>query len=517
MSTPCIIVDNEQDWKPYFPVERLISSDDYLSGKSGKAEQSSMLINLCHSYKYLSPGYYVSLLAESQGLKVIPSVETISALQHKSLYALSSDELDEVLQKSLRRRASEEKAPKPKKKLHLPPGISEPQPALKDNEVQLAICFGQTLFEGLKDFARQLFETFPCPILVVQLIKEGNLWSVETIKPGSIRRLVSEEQDLFANSLDQFYRKIWRKPRSRKKSRYEMAILHNPEETLPPSSMRSLKTFIRIAKDLDIDAELVTKQAYSRIAEYDALFIRETTSVNNHTYRFSRKAEMEGLVVVDDPSSILRCTNKVYLAQLLQRHGIPTPETRIIHRDNFRVEDFPDVDNKPVVLKIPDGSFSRGVVCARSSKELKEHAARFFETSALLLTQEFMPTEYDWRIGIFDNRPIFACKYYMVKGHWQIVKHESNGKFRESTSEAFPIRAVPPAILKAAVKTAKLIGDGFYGLDVKDGPRGPAVIEINDNPNLEVGVEDQYYGEDLHYKFFEEFVRRIENLRRGLE
>lgn len=36
-------------------------------------------------------------------------------------------------------------------------------------------------------------------------------------------------------------------------------------------------------------AELITPKDYGRLAEYDGLFIRETTKLNHHTYRFARK------------------------------------------------------------------------------------------------------------------------------------------------------------------------------------------------------------------------------------
>lgn len=50
--------------------------------------------------------------------------------------------------------------------------------------------------------------------------------------------------------------------------------------------------------------------------------------------RFARRAALDGQVVIDDPESILRCTNKVFLAELLERHRIGTPKTMIVHRDN---------------------------------------------------------------------------------------------------------------------------------------------------------------------------------------
>ena len=66
-------------------------------------------------------------------------------------------------------------------------------------------------------------------------------------------------------------------------------------------------------------------------AEFDALFIRETTSVNHHTYRFASRAAAEGLVVIDDPTSIVRCSNKVYQAELFQRHGMSPANNHACH------------------------------------------------------------------------------------------------------------------------------------------------------------------------------------------
>jgi len=77
-------------------------------------------------------------------------------------------------------------------------------------------------------------------------------------------------------------------------------------------------------------SEVIAREDYGRLLEFDALFIRATTAVNHYTYRFARRAAAEGLVVIDDPLSILRCTNKVYLYELFGRHGVPMPCTRIV-------------------------------------------------------------------------------------------------------------------------------------------------------------------------------------------
>jgi glutathione synthase/RimK-type ligase-like ATP-grasp enzyme len=41
------------------------------------------------------------------------------------------------------------------------------------------------------------------------------------------------------------------------------------------------------------------------------------------------------------------------------------------------------------------------------------------------------------------------------------------------------------------------------------------VIEVNDNPNLDAGVEDRVLGEDLYRQVIGEFVERLDRRRAG--
>jgi glutathione synthase/RimK-type ligase-like ATP-grasp enzyme len=43
--------------------------------------------------------------------------------------------------------------------------------------------------------------------------------------------------------------------------------------------------------------------------------------------------------------------------------------------------------------------------------------------------------------------------------------------------------------------------------------KGAFVIEVNDNPNIDAGVEDATLGDGLYRLILEEFIRRIETLR----
>jgi glutathione synthase/RimK-type ligase-like ATP-grasp enzyme len=257
-----------------------------------------------------------------------------------------------------------------------------------------------------------------------------------------------------------------------------------------------------------MSTELITKDDYAKIVQYDGLFIRDTTYIENHTYRFARKAEGEGLVVIDDPQSILRCTNKVYLAELLGRHGVAIPRTIVAHEDNAS-QIGPQL-GFPVVLKRPDSAFSQGVIKVGDPTELQQQLESFLEDSDLVVAQEFLPTTFDWRIGVLDQQPLFACKYFMARGHWQIINHSDNGEDHYGTFETVPVEWAPRKAVQLAVKAAGLIGNGLYGVDVKESNGKFYIIEVNDNPNIDAGVEDAVLKDELYMRIMSVLLRRIE-------
>lgn len=485
MTKHLIVVENIEDWRPYFPSEQVIAVDDYLQSAPQRSDSRAQILNLCRSLDYLSRGYYCSMVAEARGHRVLPALRTINDLSRKSLYAYDLSDLSAQLNKQLA--ASEQK-----------------------ERLLIKIYFGQSPLASLHKLARQIFEQFPCPILEVEFSFSGH-WRISRISAGALNKLTDNEQDCFAEALDNFSHRLWRKPARRRQFRFDMAILHNPDEAMPPSNAAALKKFINSGRRLGIDVELITSREYIRLAEYDALFIRETTAPHNHTYKFARRAESEGLVVIDDPTSIIRCTNKIFLKELLATNDLPMPESHLLYRnDQAGLDALCETATFPLVMKIPDGAFSRGVIKVSSADELRREAPAFFQQSAIILLQEFMYTDYDWRIGIFNHRPIYACQYFMSKGHWQIYNHNSKKGTASGKSTALPISDVPEKVLRIATKAARLIGDGLYGIDIKQSGNRIVVIEINDNPSIDSGVEDEYLGAALYDDIMREFLRRLE-------
>ncbi|HEX7341306.1 MAG TPA: RimK family protein [Rhodanobacteraceae bacterium] len=491
MTQLIIVVEKASDWGSYYPSDNVVTALDYLRTPITNNDERTQVINLCRSYRYLGTGYYVSLLAEARGHRVIPSVRTINDLRKRSLYGLDVKDLNQKLTNFL------------------------PAGGRDTTDIGVLAYFGQTTYPALQDLARQLFETFPCPLLRIEFERD-RMWQIAAIKPVGLDSLDDAQEDAFAQALEQFSRKLWRKPRSRRMYRYDLAMLVDPAEKLPPSDKKALKAFIVAGKELGIEVDPIDKHDFTRLAEYDGLFIRETTAIDNHTYRFAHRAEKEGMVVIDDPTSILRCTNKIFLHDLMRARKLAVPSTEILYRDDAkRLDNLPERLGLPIVLKIPDGSFSRGVVKVESVEALRDAAAKLFQHSSLLIAQEYVYTEFDWRIGVLNNEPLYACQYYMSRGHWQIYNHAAKGGPKAGSWRTLPIEKVPSEVVKLALKATHPIGTSLYGVDIKQVGQRAVVIEVNDNPSIEAGVEDGVLGEELYLRVMREFLRRMERKRLG--
>jgi glutathione synthase/RimK-type ligase-like ATP-grasp enzyme len=144
------------------------------------------------------------------------------------------------------------------------------------------------------------------------------------------------------------------------------------------------------------------------------------------------------------------------------------------------------------------------------TEEFRRIADELFEETDLLLAQKFLPTEFDWRVGVLAGEPLFVCQYRMAPGHWQIVKYRPDGSSREGGFRTFELGDAPPELIDIAVRAARPIGEGFYGVDIKQTDHGFIVMEVNDNPNLEHGIEDQVGKDEIWTRLLKWFIERFE-------
>ena len=482
-----IIVENPRDWPLHLPGVGIVPARVYLTDPSYGEGRSVKVFNLCKSYRYQSLGYYVSLLAEARGHKPLPRVSTMEDLQSQNLVRLLTEDLDELVQKSL--------AP------------------IKADTFELSIYFGRNVANRHDALSHQLFSLLQAPLLRAHFERRHDQWRLRSVRAIAASDIPAAHHEFVVESATAYFMGRRRRSLKRAAPRFDLAILHDPVNPEPPSNARAMKQFEKAAAEVGLQVEFITRADLGRLPEFDALFIRDTTFANHYTYRFSRRATAENLVVIDDPDSILRCNNKVYLAELLTRHNIPAPRTLMVHRGN--VDRIISSLGLPCVLKQPDSSFSLGVTKVETEQALHAKVEALLQKSELIVAQEYLPTEFDWRIGILDRRPLFACKYFMAAGHWQIVKREAGRKgYEEGPVQAVAVAEAPEEVVRIALLSANLIGDGLYGVDIKQIGSRCCVIEVNDNPNVDAGNEDGVLKDALYREIMGSFVRRIETRKR---
>lgn len=465
-------------------LSNVISPEEYIAGEVFSKSDRFKVVNLCRSYKTHSMGYYVSLMAAARNHKITPSIMAIKDISNLAIAQSLLDEISDQL-------------------------VKEKSHTSLDSIVDLVVILGKTLSGKYTALGKKLYEVFEVPFFSIT-IELGSTIKVKKILMLSVKTVIDNYGEVFKKALIELSKKRRYRRTRLKTYKYDLAILVNEKEATPPSCPLALKKFALAAEKVGFFVEFITKYDARRICEFDALFIRETTAVESHTYSIARNAYTEGLVVIDDPWSILLCSNKIYLYERLKNAGVCQPRSWLFSKKAFRNTDVSSL-TFPLVLKLPESSFSLGVYCVNNIEELKVKINAMFENSSMVIAQEFLESDYDWRIGIMDGSPIFACKYYMANGHWQIYNwnSEQNEEF-SGNSETIAVNQVPGNILKAAVKASSLIGNGLYGVDLKDIDGKAYVIEVNDNPNIDAGIEDSLLGDELYIRILTSIFNRIE-------
>ena len=486
--TILVVVNHPRDWPFEIPGMRIVTARDYLTDPAYSETQSARVLNLCRTDRYQGRGYYVSLLAEARGHRPLPEVKTLGDLQ-------SSEPPQRLLP------------------AHFGEQLQRVQAAGGEGTFALDAFFGRDPRKQNDPLAQQLFAALRIPLLRAYLDRPDGRWQVRELRILGVSDVPPDQQPLVAEQAREYAARAGR-PRTKaaRGGRAALAILYNADEPQPPSNRRAIDKLCAAARGLGMEPSIIGRDDIDRLPQFDGLFIRDTTNVNHYTYQFARRAATEGLVVVDDPDSILKCTNKVYLNELLSRHRIPVPKTLMVHRDN--VDQIVPLLGLPCILKQPDSAFSLGVAKVETVEAVHEVVTQLFAKSELVVAQEWLPTAFDWRVGVYDRRPLYVCKYFMAPGHWQVVKRES-GRTLEGSTQALSVGEVPEIVVRTAVRAANLIGDGLYGVDVKQDERQCYVMEVNDNPNLDADCEDGVLKDALYREVMGVFMRRIQERRRA--
>ncbi len=490
---PIVVVSRREDLPGL--TEGVVTANEFLTGGARWARPRATVVNLCRSLRYLSKGYYVSLLATARDQRVLPGVETLREVQnrHSLLRGLEEDDVpcvEEADESRARRRT---------------PG----------EEARVVVVLGRALDERFQRAASAIYRRWPVPVLELTLRHEGSAWKVLDVEPSSVAALDAAGLRALRDELTSGRAAG---PLSRRKAedkRASVAILYDEEDVFGPSTTETMEKLERIASRKGVHMRRLGLAEISRLGDYDALFIRALTGLNLPAFRWAARAEALDMPVIDDTQSIIRCSNKVFLHEVLQREGLATPKT-VVATSQTAYDALARELGLPFIVKLPDGSFSTAVHKVASKADFTAKAKPMFERSPLIVAQAWTPTTFDWRVTTLGGRPLFVCKYHMAPGHWQ-VRNADPRAVRYGKVEAVPRAYAPREVVRLACRASRLVGSGLYGVDLKETPTGPVVIEVNDNPNIDTGYDDAADGNVIYEEIVDHFLELVERARRPAE
>jgi len=263
------------------------------------------------------------------------------------------------------------------------------------------------------------------------------------------------------------------------------------------SSSEQLNALIRcrdVAEDKGHHVDFIFPVDISRIPQMDALFIRARTDPMNITYVAAKMASFHGIPVIDDPESIRICSDKINMYSHLLKKRVSLPKTVFLSKHDLTVDGVTrlfDTLGTPLIIKEPSTSFSLRVEKVTDIASFFRVARRFIKMSDWIVVQQYVESKYDWRVGVLNGELLYVCKYTIPSVTFKI-QASVNGHIVYCGVESVPEQDVPPHIISLGIEAANAIGDGLYGVDIKNNNGDACVIEVNDNPSIESGEDTCY-------------------------
>ncbi len=256
--------------------------------------------------------------------------------------------------------------------------------------------------------------------------------------------------------------------------------------------LTALTNFRLAAFEQGHDLDFLFKSELKYIKNYDGILIRALTDPLNTSYVVARHAELLGKRVLDHSSAILICCDKVNMYKRLESKGVPIPESRYLAEEDLTavtaVRLFEEL-GVPLVLKAPNSSFSAYVDKVTSPEEFVKTGRRFLRRADRIVVQQYMPSDFDWRVITLAGRVLAVVKYTFAPSQWKLMDRTAEGEWARVVGTR--IEDADPRLLETALAAGAAIGSSLYGVDIKEIDGEYFVIEVNDNPTIAAGEEDQ--------------------------
>ena len=264
---PVLIVASAADDLPELR-DRVIEADHYLSS-GGVQPHEATVVNLCRSYRYRSKGYYVSLVADARGHRVLPPIESLEELSEPyGLFRVLREAGVPTLD------VAELKTWKP---TDAPNGSAES-----------LVMFGQTTDPRFEHAARAAYRAWPIPVLRLHFVPKNGEWWVANAEPVPLKRLRTDERDQLVLALKKDgWRAIGGRAPPLETKRASIAVLFDDDDQFAPSTPETIAHLERLAAVNNVYVHRLGLDELDRLPEYDALFIRTLTGVREPSFQLA--------------------------------------------------------------------------------------------------------------------------------------------------------------------------------------------------------------------------------------
>jgi [lysine-biosynthesis-protein LysW]--L-2-aminoadipate ligase len=242
-----------------------------------------------------------------------------------------------------------------------------------------------------------------------------------------------------------------------------------PEERMLIDSSRKkgIKLILHKSEDFFCDAsELFDKQEFQNVVLQRSIsYFRSLHS--------TALLENRGITVINSSDIASMCGNKLMTTLALAREKIATPKTYIAFNVDSALKLLSTI-GYPAIIKPIIGSWGRLVAPLKDSESARailEDRVNMFPMYQVYYIQEMVQRPpRDIRCFVIGNEVVAAIYRYSVPDEWR-TNTARGGKVEncEITSELEDL----------SLKTAKVFGDGIFGIDLMESPNGLLVNEIN--------------------------------------
>lgn len=217
------------------------------------------------------------------------------------------------------------------------------------------------------------------------------------------------------------------------------------------------------------------------LKKYDAIIPRIGEASLNYGIATVRHFESMKKLCLNGSLAISRAKDKFRSLQILNRKGIPIPNTFFSNSTIDSKVLVEQVGGPPFVIKMLEGLQGVGVVLAENQNAAQSVIDAFSHLKTNVILQEFIGESNgeDKRVIVLGGKIIAAMKRKAQEGEFRANLHQGGKALQTDLSKQ------ERAMALAAAKELKL---GLAGVDLIESAKGPKVIEVNSSPGLQ-GIE----------------------------